>query len=666
MNPVKVVAAFVKNRAELLEPDVTGEFIVPPFFNGLMLQDDRKAVRVVGGRGCGKTMFLRFLSYPTQLSERGGEVSADVFGAGIGLYWKPDTGFCDLMKPQWLGDDDADRAFIHHVAIVVLGEFTAFVDRLASIKVGGRTIDLRRKRLPEDVRVVLPPAVIDYDTLAKFVRLERMRLSHWVQNPQLQRPIFLRLNDLLQTLIEDVASQDPALGALFIRLFVDEFENIKPHQRKIVCDLVKQPTSRYSANFAMRRDSVDDFETSAGEQVVETHDFRTIDLEHLFSNEDTFKQMAAELFLLKLEQSQIQINVPAFSGTDLHDPTKLPRRREESYTRDIKEAAKKALPGLSSTEIAERVFTDEPLRRRLALLIKKGLDLHSANSRFGVEQFLRPDKPAASVVAAFVLNRPGSSPADLLKSLDEFTSAQGRANPFFDWINNNLHGALFWLYLGLPLRPNPLYAGFETYCTITRPNLRFFLEYCHCALRDALLDTSSKAPSPLVISVEVQAEAAREASQRLLEQVSKLGLKGHELQRMIKRLGRLFALAHTRESQSEPEINHFSIDEADREQLVEGTRNLLREARIWTVLYQEGETKSKTDATTVQYDYIPNTIFSPAFAVSYRKRRKLVLKASEINAICCGTDRDFDAVLQAYQDKWAGVKQTGSRALFDD
>ena len=218
MDPIKVVAAFVKNRAELLELDVTADFIVPPFFDRLVLAHDRKAVSVIGGRGCGKTMFLRYLSYPTQLSQQRGAVSSLVFGQGIGLYWKPDTGFCDLMKPGWLDPNEADRAFIHHLAIVVLGEFTAFIDTLAATPIDGRTLDLRGRALPEHVRVMLPKDVIDYATLGSYARIERMRLSHWVQNPKLERPIFLRINDLLEALIEDIASHDKALAALFVRV----------------------------------------------------------------------------------------------------------------------------------------------------------------------------------------------------------------------------------------------------------------------------------------------------------------------------------------------------------------------------------------------------------------------------------------------------------------
>ena len=52
MNTENIIDEFVNNRAELLGADVTDEFIVPYFFDGLTLHRDRKSVRVVGGRGC--------------------------------------------------------------------------------------------------------------------------------------------------------------------------------------------------------------------------------------------------------------------------------------------------------------------------------------------------------------------------------------------------------------------------------------------------------------------------------------------------------------------------------------------------------------------------------------------------------------------------------------
>ncbi|WP_285404286.1 hypothetical protein [Luteibacter sp. ME-Dv--P-043b] len=648
-----IVDEFVNNRAEQLDADVTHEFIVPHNFGQLTLHRDRKSVRVIGGRGCGKTIFLRYFSHCTQLSEKQAEVSFDIFGQGIGLYWRTDTGFCDLMKPEWLGEQHAYRAFLHYIAVVVLEEVALFINTLARAPLLGGSIDLRARPLPDSAEILLSHKGGHYADLREFAKRRRFQLSQWVQNPGSDAPTFLRVDDLLSEIADDIASADPRLERLFFRVFVDEFENLKDNQRRLVCDLVKHPRPRYSFNLAMRKDSVDQFITSGGEQIVETHDIRSIDLEKLVGKTDkTFKLLAAELLLMKLSKQHVDVGCPEFEVGRLHVPSRVNERIGDNYTRAIRAAAGRLLPGRTSGEIARGVFDDAPLRRRLTDVAAKGLQKHRVTA-LSANQFQYVDKPVASIVAAFVLNRDKPGPEVVLNALDDFQGRSSSSNPFNDWESNNLHGALFYLYDGLPNRPNPLYAGFDRYCQMSAPNLRFFLEFCHSALRDVTSSVEAGSSTDLqCVPWEVQAFAAKDTSALLLKDIPNLGLRGRELQALIKRLGRLFQTAHRRASLSEPEINHFSIDESDKEGLTESTRSLLREALIWSVLYEEKDTKNKSDASLAQHDYIPNPIFSAYFGISYRKRKKITLKASEVNVIFSGSDNHFEALLRSFLTKW--------------
>lgn len=648
-----IVEEFVNNRAEQLDADVTHEFIVPHYFHQLTLHRDRKSVRVIGGRGCGKTIFLRYFSHCTQLSAKQTTIPPEIFGQGIGLYWRTDTGFCDLMKPEWLGEEYAYRAFLHYIAVVVLEEVALFINTLAKAPLPGGSIDLRSRPLPGSVDVLLSRDVTTYAALRDFAKMRRFELSKWVQNPGSEAPVFLRIDDVLSEIADDIASADGRLEKLFFRVFVDEFENLKDNQRRLVCDLVKHPRSRYSFNLAMRKDSVDQFITSGGEQIVETHDIRSIDLEKLVSTTDrTFKLLAAELLLMKLAKQGFDAGCPEFEVERLHVPARVSERLDENYTRAIRAAAGRLLPGRSSSDIAKGVFEDAPLLRRLTDVASKGLQKHRATG-FSAIQFQYVEKPVASIVAAFVLNRDKPGPEVVLNALNHFDGRGGPANPFNDWESNNLHGALFYLYDGLPNRANPLYAGFDRYCQMSAPNLRFFLEFCHTAFRDVTLTVAGSASGDLqCVPWEVQACAAKDTSSLLLKDIPNLGLRGRDLQTLVKRLGRLFQTAHRRASLSEPEINHFSIDEADKDGLTDATRSLLREALIWSVLYEEKDTKNKSDASLAQHDYIPNPIFSAYFGISYRKRKKITLKASEVNVIFSGSENHFEALLRNFMAKW--------------
>lgn len=311
-----------------------------------------------------------------------------------------------------------------------------------------------------------------------------------------------------------------------------------------------------------------------------------------------------------------------------------------------------------------RYSRDSALRRRWTEVATQGLAKHSEVT-IPAAQFDRADQPAASVVAGFLLNRDTPTPERLLELLRSYEPAQADS-PFTDWIGNNLHGALFYLYDGLPRRPNPLYAGFDRYCQMAAPNLRFFIEFCHSALREASFDALAPTGGSIEsIPEHVQAVAAKDTSSVLLKDIPNLGLRGRELEVLVKRLGRLFQAAHRRASLSEPEINHFSIEGADKEALSPETHALLREALIWSVLYEEVDTKNKSDSSLAQHDYVPNPIYSAHFGISYRKRRKMTLKAAEVNLVFTATDAHFERFIKEHIQRWERGVTVERRDLFE-
>src|SRR6056297_528518 len=88
--------ACTKNRAEELGFDVWEHFAIPLFYDQLDIGDTSKASRIVGGRGCGKTMLLRYLSHQSMFSTKRDELDP-VALKHLGLYWKVDTHFANVL-----------------------------------------------------------------------------------------------------------------------------------------------------------------------------------------------------------------------------------------------------------------------------------------------------------------------------------------------------------------------------------------------------------------------------------------------------------------------------------------------------------------------------------------------------------------------------------------
>lgn len=291
-------------------------------------------------------------------------------------------------------------------------------------------------------------------------------------------------------------------------------------------------------------------------------------------------------------------------------------------------------------------------------MIGKGLTLHKASARYKAADLIKDDTPAnaqASVVLGALLNR---KTQDVDKLVSEFNNATGGAHsgtdPFFKvggWVDNNLWGCLFHLYAGLPRRSNINYAGFDRFCALADPNLRFFQALCHSTLRLAGQDVAALGESrQQPIAIDVQADAAKVVSEDVFADVFQLGSNGAHLLELAGRLGKLFQAYNRRASQSEPEINHFSIKAADREKLTPEAEALLRQAKIWSVLYEEQDTKNKSNYDIEATDLILNPIYAPHFRISYRKRRKVTLQAGHVEVILRQSPAQFERVLKELVD----------------
>lgn len=661
--------AFLKNRADNLPPDVFQEFIVPPFFQHISIFKDSKSVRILGGRGCGKTMFLRFFCHGSTFSAHREDIGDEEF-SNLGLYFRPDTGFCSLMTAEWLQKPKDGFAFSHYLTLSLVAEICQAIKNIdAAENLAGGSLNLSKARLgPTLVRQLeLPEPTIE--ALHLLIEQRMADFDLWVRNPdQCEVPRFVHFSTILTALANDLAKHSPRLGSLAFRVFVDEFENLLPRQQEIVCDAIKHPSQRIAVHIAHKRDAVTDLKTSSEERIVEIHDIRTIDLESNLVKDNDFEVLAAELFLFRIYQANGVVSCPSFKPELLHDPRHLPYRLTEGYRQDVINCVKQILPELNAPEIARLALTDLPLRRRIAEMIKKGLEFQGLDGNTRAEDLINDKVPEASIVLGAILNRKTQSGKDALNLFKQLLeSGRSRTDVFYKpggWVDNNLYGCLFHLYAGLPRRPNLLYSGFSRFCKIAAPNLRFFQELCHSTLLLAYQRKSADdIGEPLCVDHDNQAIAAKQVSDAMFEDIMQLGPHGYRLLDFARRLGGLFEAFNRRRSQSEPEINHFSINEADATRLAEPAKTILREAKIWSVLWETKDTKNKAEVDAAQFELVLNAIYAPHFKISYRKRRKITLTAAQLDIMLTQSDSQFESLVKQLvdsQDDEATAKITGS------
>ena len=225
-NQENLSSIFSKNRAEEFGYDVWEHFVIPPFFDRLDLEVAKKPGVIIGGRGSGKTMLLRYLSHQTMFSPKRESVP-DKSISHIGLYWRVDTQFAGAMDKREVSEDIWQSAF-GHLAALILG--MEVLNSLKSIALSASQV-LEEQDLDE----------IDFQRLNSFnkdlpssfhklyLTLEELlwAFGTWVNNVRKQKePDFLPGPQFVQAMIQLIKEKLPLLKNSNFAVYIDEYENL--------------------------------------------------------------------------------------------------------------------------------------------------------------------------------------------------------------------------------------------------------------------------------------------------------------------------------------------------------------------------------------------------------------------------------------------------------
>ena len=623
----QITTILAHNRTENIGQDVWSQFVVPRYYDRNSFFDEMPCL-IQGGRGCGKTMLLRFLSYKSQYSiDR--KISNPSFD-NIGIYWRADTAFLrqldkrGLIKEEWLS------CFIHYVALKLLSEV---VDSIIYLNERFGLFE-KSQKLPSlsDYTEVFDCPIID---LKKGIEKQRRAFEIAVNNPR-------RLEDLLKfplrlvnDAIEDIRGNIPLLSSSLFHIFVDEYENLLSYQQVYVNTCIKHSEPPLIYKIACKRNGMPIKDTLGDEAIQEIHDYIVHDLDAYTKNND-YNVFAAEVLLNRIS------NVENQNLKSLNEIDNLQERKTEKYKAEIIRTVKTMFPGLSQSQLATQVFETGSLRKKLEDLIKQALS-RKDRSDINPARFIDGDIKEASIVCSALLNRNSTDPDKLIKELNKYK--ESKTGKFSEWINTNFVGC----YLNIIKRrrqENRLYCGFDSFISLSNGNLRHFLELARTAFSLGYEYTEGR----FNVSTIEQSIAAEKASSSLFSEIKSFRPMGNKLHIFAHRLGTIFSLYQSRLSQSEPEIGHFSIDGGDSA-LNQDIRNFLYECEKWGVLYKTSATKTKQNNAVDDYDWVLNPIYAPQFLISYRKKRKITLSPDIVSVLFDDTSGNFDSYLKRVKDK---------------
>ena len=644
-----LIKDFSKNRAEEFPIDVWGLYVLPPQYDSINLANFDKAVMVEGGRGSGKTMFLRYHCHDSRLSPNRRDINLDELSK-IGLYFRPDTHFCSSITSNIYGSD-WEKVFAHYFLINVIKEIGRFTQNLSichfSFNFDGQA-SFSGKALPSNFseRIGNHKAT-SFSQLVEISDKNLETLNDWVNDPEsFPRPKFPDARSVIDSLINEIKNSPELSSSKFI-VYIDEFENLTVEQQRFLNTWIKHGTENLVISAAYKKYGAVSRETYSNESLVLRNDYRKIDLED-FSDED-FRIFAAEVLYRKLQPYFNDGSTTKKTEDILVDEDSIGYRASQKYKDEVIEFARRFLPSISYEAIAEEILEDLTLKKRLTdFLIKPALD----NTK-KPEYYISKNYPVESLLNGVLLNRRNSSPDEIYANFKELQ--QTGKNEFYKPYKDVLVGAILWIYISAGRRNIPIYSGFDRICLMARSNLRHVLEFCHQCLVEQRKDTIIK--ENIFVPIKAQATAARKNSEQEVEKVVELGRYGNNLRFIVNRLGVFFQILQKRKSQSEPEVAHFGIEVATVEKLPEDIRVLLDELKIWSVLIQyTGSTKKKSHLDLDTHEYMLHPMFSPNFSITFRKIRKHMFSVNDLRVIFCGSEPEFVEFCKPYANRVSDKK----------
>lgn len=630
---------FARNRAEEYGYDVWESFIVPPFYREIESLRTNKPLIVEGGRGSGKTMLLRYWCHQTQFSESRTEIPDSALKK-IGIYWKMDTQFAAFMLFRNYDEEIWNRAFSYWSVLTIS---LSILDSLKSVamshypRFNKENLDEMRFSGLNGYDENIPES---YNELIAYLTKRRQHFESWV-NSIPSPPTF---NFLPYEFIVDLANCIKKGHEVFketvFDIFIDEYENLQVNQMHIINTRIKHSEIPIIYNVAMKRNALVTPETLGNESIVVVNDYRKIQLDELV--EEHFKVFAPEIFLWKLKKDKEVPTLVEKEELFSYDDAVFEKRKSEKYRRDLGRCMNTIFPGMTEKEVAALMLEDSVFKNRIAAELRKK---HIQDQ--DVETIMN-SKPECVVVFPSLLERASFNLEDTLMELAKYN--EGKKSKFDDIIHNSLFGCILYQYGSLN-RTCPLYAGFGSFITMSKDNLRHFLELCyHSYLRKGQNDN---------VSIATQCITVKMVSEDMVSEIKSLGRRSNELYTFALRLGSLFETSRKKPSQSEPEQNQFNIVGPLQSN---DTESLLRELVKWSVLYESKLTKQKADENGVEYLF--NPIYAPYFGISYRKKRRVPFSLKDFEILAFGDELKYKSLVLR-KTKFNGDEYSRERSLFD-
>jgi hypothetical protein len=572
----------------------------------------------IGGRGTGKTMFLKYFSYSVQLEQAKRDANnglipkvSDYFisKGAIGLYVKIDGPLLRSFSGNALPQEKWDAIFAHYFELRICQallevikdlrfhqvltvdsaerEFIAQLARRLHVRGNqGLTLESLLSVVNEDIETVTS---YRSDVVFRDVRFK-------------PRQAFTS-GDLFAVIKLAQEHLGGFLQKLLFPIFLDEYENFSLEQQRRINTLVKHVPDGTTFRIGMRFEGFHTYDTiSKNEFIKKGRDYQEMVFEDVLIKDKDY-----EGFLISVAQKRLE-GVPVF--------------RENGFV-----SIRKILGVRADVEDEARALVS----------LRKTPDQHFKLLRFApndisIEQTKRllacPDNPLLEMLNILWVIR-GKSPDHVARTMADYLA--GKDSPAvskyrMDYVDKYKLSLMFLLCSAY--RQNKQYYSFNTFTFLSSGIVGNFIELCRRAFQLAYFEDRDRLFTDGAIAPHIQDIAAKEASASELQMVTRIYEHGEILYRFVCNLGNIFRAYHTDARLKYPETNQFSIDTGALHDA--SLKKSFNAAVEWSVIQKKPRLQRTSPSSQRRVIYTLNRIFAPAFEITYRTRGQFSEEYSEV------------------------------------
>ena len=595
---------------------VLSSFVKPPFFEQVNIINYEHSIALVGGRGSGKTMYLRYFSHWTQFGDGVKAEMSDL--ESIVLYWKPDTIFSRAIERRDL-DSTLEDVFFQSLITI---EITKEVIGLIQNTMNHFPLEAKEENLEKGIIILINRIynieVSDIRNVVFELDLLFSEIYSNILSGGLVKP--LAPNLLIKTILEKLKSYSLFSNTSF-KIYIDEFENFTLNQQAFINALRKHSDGFISWNVAYKAHAeISNYvytNSQSSEQLQKQNDYREINIDQIIedSNKLDISNFFAKILMVAIDKTK-------YSECSFEQSSENVRNMlvHNSVSNIIESYAKENsgfLSRLSKELFASKDSLEEGLVQRVLLKPNLAVALVAIKGQRNFEP---------NLIDRYLLNNLSVAEE---KSLEEK-------------IRHYAPSGVFKLNITSAYNNIPIYSGFDRFMILSSSNVRHFLELCYQTFQLHLKSKDGQQDLELddlfSISNDTMHKAASITSAKLLNEITSFAPMGQRLNIIVQRLGELFRIKHQLTPVTEPEINHFGII---TDSLNEEMQKVLNQALCWNVLIQHAVTKEKSNIDVNKYDYQLNPIYAPAFGISYRKMHKKKFSFEELEILFSGNNEQW-------------------------